>query len=89
MRIASYLPRRSRPINHGSVATGKAVLVPVNESFLRARAGRFRIGFHKQESILRTADCIYEIAECNFREIPEDVIAGIPMGECGEGKAAY
>jgi len=37
MRIASYLPRCSRPINAGSVASGKAVLVPVNESFLRAR----------------------------------------------------
>ena len=54
--------------------------------FCERGSERFRIEFHKQESILRTADCIYEIAECNFREIPEDVIAGIPMGECGEGK---
>jgi len=54
--------------------------------FSERGAERLRIGFHKQESVLCTADCIYEIAECNFREIPEDIIAGIPLGEYGEGK---
>jgi len=54
--------------------------------FSERGAGRFGIGFHKQESILRTADCIYEIAECNFREIPEDVIAGIPMASAAKAR---
>jgi len=50
--------------------------------FSERGAERFGFGFHKQESILRTADCIYEIAECNFSERREEAI---PIGECGEG----
>ena len=48
----------------------------------------FGIGCNQQESVLRAADCIYEIAECNFSEIAEDIVGGLLNREGGGGTAA-
>ena len=66
IRLRLSSPRRSRHTSPLSVRIGKAVLVPVNESF-SGRGGAEEFGIQSNESpASNAADCIYGNAECDL-----------------------